>query len=311
MRLAAALVAGLVSTSALGQVQVQPPVREAPVPMLGLQPTLGPSLRNQPAPSIPTPQVPQGPATLLLSAQFRGDTKPIRSGLAWRIFDEKADGTAPELVARSDEAAPSATLPPGTYIVHVGYGLASASKRVTLGPGPSSERLSLQSGALRLAGAIGDVPITPNRLSFSIYVPLTNDNEGRRVASNVKAGELVRLPEGQYHVVSTYGDSNAIMRADLKVDVGRITDATLNHRAATVTLKLVTSAGGEAFAGTAFSVLTPGGDVIREAIGAFPTVTLAEGEYVLIARHNGKVYTRDFRVESGLNGDVEVLVKEG
>jgi hypothetical protein len=98
------------------------------------------------------------------------------------------------------------------------------------------------------------------------------------------------------------------MRADLKVDAGRLTEATLNHRAATMTLKLVAAAGGEAFAGTAFSVLTPGGDVIREAIGAFPRVTLAEGNYMLIARHDGRVYTREFNVQSGLDRDVEVMV---
>jgi hypothetical protein len=110
-------------------------------------------------------------------------------------------------------------------------------------------------------------------------------------------------------VVSTYGDANAIMRSDLKVESGRVTEATLNHRAATVTLKLVGSEGGEAIAGTTFSVLTPGGDVIREAIGAFPSVTLAEGEYVLIARHEGKVHTKEFRVESGLDRDIEVIAK--
>ncbi|MFL4976153.1 MAG: hypothetical protein ACJ8DT_21060, partial [Microvirga sp.] len=125
-----------------------------------------------------------------------------------------------------------------------------------------------------------------------------------------KARELIRLPEGTYHVVSTFGESNAIMRSDLKVDSGKITEATLNHRAATVTLKLVGAAGGEAFAGTAFSVLTPGGDVIREAIGAFPSLTLAEGDYVLIARHEGQVYTREFKVESGQDRDVEVLAKK-
>jgi hypothetical protein len=99
------------------------------------------------------------------------------------------------------------------------------------------------------------------------------------------------------------------MRADLKVDAGKITDATLNHRAATMTLKLVANAGGEAFAGTAFSVLTPGGDVIREAIGAFPSVTLAEGDYMLIARHEGQVFTREFKVQSGQDRDIEVLAK--
>ena len=49
--------------------------------------------------------------------------------------------------------------------------------------------------------------------------------------------------------------------------------------------------------------------MIREAIGAFPSVTLAEGDYVLIARHEGQVYTREFKVESGVDKDIEVVEK--
>ena len=49
--------------------------------------------------------------------------------------------------------------------------------------------------------------------------------------------------------------------------------------------------------------------VIREAIGAFPQVILAEGDYVLIARQEGQVYSRDFKVESGVDRDIEVLAK--
>jgi hypothetical protein len=261
---------------------------------------------QQPAPALAQPAPDR--AALTLSASLTGDTKPLRSGLVWRIFEDKTEETQPRSVARSTAANPTLTLPPGNYIVHVAYGFASASMPISLGTGARSERLTISAGALKLGGAIGDVPIPPNRLSFSIFLPIGNDSEGRLVIGKVKAGDIVRLPEGTYHVVSTYGDSNAIMRTDLKVDPGRLTEATLNHRAATVTLKLVAAAGGEAFAGTAFSVLTPGGDVIREAIGAFPTVTLAEGDYVLIARHDGRVYTRDFKVESGLDRDVEALV---
>jgi cupin superfamily acireductone dioxygenase involved in methionine salvage len=36
--------------------------------------------------------------------------------------------------------------------------------------------------------------------------------------ASAKAGDLLRLPEGTYHVVSTYGESNAIARTDLKVE---------------------------------------------------------------------------------------------
>jgi hypothetical protein len=194
-------------------------------------------------------------------------------------------------------------------MVHAAYGFASASKRIAVQSAGVTERLAISAGALKVGGAIGDAKIAANRLSISVYVPIGSNSEGRLVVANVRGGEVIRLPEGTYHVVSSYGDSNAIMRADLTVEAGRVTEATLNHRAATVVLKLVASAGGEAYAGTAFSVLTPGGDVIREAIGAFPSLTLAEGDYVLIARHEGQVYTREFKVESGADKDIEVLAK--
>ena len=66
---------------------------------------------------------------------------------------------------------------------------------------------------------------------------------------------------------------------------------------------------GEALANTAWSVLTPGGDVIKESIGAFPRVILAEGEYRAIARNEGRVYEREFKVVPGVDGDVEVMAR--
>jgi hypothetical protein len=54
-------------------------------------------------------------------------------------------------------------------------------------------------------------------------------------------------------------------------------------------------------------VITPGGDVIKESIGAFPRVILAEGDYRVIARNESKVYERTFKVKSGVDGEVEVL----
>ncbi|WP_171218732.1 hypothetical protein [Enterovirga aerilata] len=260
-----------------------------------------------PPPAVPGPAPAADAANLSLAAVFSADGRPIRSGLVWRVFAESGVEARPKLIAKSTAAAPTISLSPGSYTVHVAYGFATASRRISVSNGGASERLAVNGGALKLAGAIGDSPISPDRLSFSVFLPVGNDSEGRLVVGNVRAGEIIRLPEGSYHVVSTYGESNAIMRVDLKVEAGRLTEATVNHRAATVTLKLVAAPGGEAFAGTAFSVLTPGGDVIREAIGAFPTVTLAEGEYMVIARHDGRVYTREFKVESGLDRDIEVL----
>jgi hypothetical protein len=277
--------------------------------LLALQAATAVSAKSPAVPSMSQnlPPIPIGQVTVNAGAAFAGSNEPIRSGLVWRIYEDRGDASQPVIVARSSSPAPGFTLSPGNYIIHVAYGFASASKRVSVQRGNLNERLVINAGALQLKGAVGGSPIPASRLTFSVYVPEAQNSEGRLVIADAKANDMIRLPEGTYHIVSTYGDANAIMRSDLKVESGRVTEATLNHRAATVTLKLVGSAGGEAFAGTAFSVLTPGGDVIREAIGAFPSVTLAEGEYVLIARHEGRVYTREFKIESGLDRDIEVM----
>lgn len=259
---------------------------------------------------VPPPVPVQTEGNLVfITAQFATENKPIRSGLTWRVFTENADPNTDKPLQISTDAAPAFRLDPGSYIIHVAYGMAATVRRITVTRGNVTERVSLAAGGLKLAGAIGTTPIAAGKVTFSVYAPLPNNSEGRLVAGNVKAGEILRLPEGAYHLVSNYGDSNAVQRADIKVESGKLTEATMNHRAATVTLKLVTAPGGEALAGTAFSVLTPGGDVIRELIGAYPNMILAEGEYVAIARHQGKVYQRPFKVDSGLDRDIEVLAK--
>ncbi len=292
-----------------------------------------PSATPAPAgPSVPAPATPPSPAApatpalpnprsampapvqrdggqLFLSAALGSGGPAIRQGLVWRVFQDTQGGAPPRLVQESDASAPSFILEPGDYMVHVAFGLASAAKRVRMGGAPTHDSLAINAGGLVLGGVIGDTPIPAEKLGFNIYVPISNDPEGRVVVENAHAGMLVRLPEGSYRVVSTYGDSNAIASADLKVETGQVLEAVMRHKAATVTLKLVVAPGTEALANTAFSVLTPGGDTIREAIGAFPAMTLAEGDYVAIARNGGKVYTQEFRVRSGSDRDIEVMAK--
>jgi hypothetical protein len=248
------------------------------------------------------------------------DPQPVRQGIQWRVFEEDLapDGNH-KLVAQSSDAAPTLPLPDGNFIVHAALGLAGATKRITINGTLLSETLVLNAGGLRIKGLLGDTPVNPAKLSISIYVPERLNPEAKLVVANAKTGDIIGLPEGNYHIVSTLLDTanngsasptNSVISADLKVQAGNLTDATLRHRAAVMTLKLVNSPGSEALANTAFTILTPGGDVIREMIGAFPSATLAEGEYIAIARHDGKTYQTTFKVVSALDRDVEVLAKE-
>jgi hypothetical protein len=249
-----------------------------------------------------------GRTPVMLSAIIEGTTETLSRGISWRVYDAPTDRQA-TLVQKSERAAPSFMLEPGAYIVHVTFGLASATRRIVVAREPVNERLMIAAGGLRLFASVSDNPIPPSRVRFNIYVPVGNDPEGRTVAENVREGTIIRLPEGQYRVTSYYGSTNAVSSADLRVESGKLSEATIKHRAATVTLKLVLAPGAEALAGTTFSVLTPGGDIVREVAGAFPSMTLAEGDYVLVARHAGKVYSSEFKVKTGLDGDVEVLAR--
>ena len=266
-------------------------------------------------PSLPLANRPA--ATLSLSAVLGQAAAPLRANLRWRIFLEAAnpDGSH-ALVAESAEAAPVLALPDGQYIVHVAWGLAAATRRTVVRGASTSERLALNAGGLKIIARLGEAAVPPARIDIAVYVPVGSNLEAKLVLDHGKPGDTIALPEGSYHIVSTYLDAggaaaptNSVVAADLKVATGKLTEATLRHRAATPTLKLVNAQGGDALANTSFTVLTPGGDVIRELIGAFPSLVLAEGEYVAIARHDGKAYQQTFKVESGADRDVEILVK--
>ena len=276
------------------------------------------------APGLPRNDAPEpGRSMLHLSAAFPADPAPVRSGLQWRVFAEAttADGSR-KLLAQSADPSPTFNLPEGRYIVHATFGYATAMKRVELaGGGAADEKLNLNAGAIEVTGLLGGAAVPAEKLSLAIFIPEHNNPEAKLVVDDAKPGRLIRLPEGNYHVVSTYLDTvgvgsltpvsktNSVVSADFRVQPGKLVQATMRHRAATLTLKLVNAPGGEALANSNFTILTPGGDVIREMIGAFPSLVLAEGDYVAIARHEGKTYQAEFKVEAALDRDVEVLAK--
>ncbi|HEX2216041.1 MAG TPA: hypothetical protein VHG27_05015 [Xanthobacteraceae bacterium] len=262
---------------------------------------------------MPSPSAPPLPALggIAVSARFGREATPITSGLHWRVFaDQPEAGGQFRLIKEDRGASPVFVLPPGGYIVHVALGLANAAKRLQVRTDTVREVFELAVGGLRFDGRVGDSRIPAGQIAFDIFGGSQFDpGERRPIASDVPPGELVLLPEGPYHVVSNYGDGNAVMRYDLRVEAGKLTDTRINHRAAAITFKLVGEEGGEALANTAWSVLTPGGDVIKESIGAFPTMVLAEGDYVALARNEGKVYNREFKVETGFDREIELLAR--
>lgn len=278
------------------------------VPQTGTAPALLPSIPAHPA--MPPQFADRTPVAF--DARFRRDGQHVRDGLHWRIFaDQPEPSGAFALVAESRDAAPVFGLRPGGYILHVAFGTFAQARRLQIRAEPHRETLILNAGAVRLAGKVGDRPIRLQSLSFDIYSGgLFDGGEPQLVMRQAPAGDLIALAEGTYHVVSTYGDANATIRADIRIRAGQITDATIHHRAANIRLRLVRGQeGGDRIDTAAWTVLTPGGDVIKESIGAFPDMVLQEGEYLAIARHEGRVFNKRFQVEAGKDEEIEVVAR--
>ena len=301
-----------------------PPASSAPPanPMVLAPPTAQPAALPPPAPSPPpapttatvtptVPMVPAGQVALMVSARFGRDPPAITGGLHWRIYADKPDANGVFRMLKEERAAaPIFVLPPGGYVVHVGFGLASAAKKVQLRSETVREVFDIAAGGVRFEGRVGDSRIPPGQITFEVYRGSQFEGGDKRpLTSAVATSDVVLLPEGTYYVVSNYGDSNATVRSDIRVQAGKLTDVVVNHRAAVITLKLVNDKGGEALANTQWSVLTPGGDVVKEAVGAFPKVILSEGEYSVVAKNDGKVFNGKFKVEPGFDREIEVMTR--
>jgi hypothetical protein len=261
----------------------------------------------KPAPPANAP----GPGQVSLLAVLTQDGQSIEQGLTWRLFGDRPgpDGK-PRLISTHREASPLLRLDPGDYIVNVAFGRAHLTRKITVsGERGLQERFVLNAGGLKLIPALASgEAITDRTVTYDIYSD-ERDQAGQRikVASGVRAGAIMRLNAGIYNVISTYGDANAVARADVTVEAGKLTEATLTHAAAKVTFKLVAQAGGDAIADTQWIIATGLGETVKESVGALPTHILAPGIYVVSARNGGEVSQRQFMVQAGDNVQVEVV----
>ena len=307
------------ATSAPGETAVSKaaPAEQSPPPQQSSEAPAAPPPQDAPGKmaAVPKPAEPALPVPVTFKALATETGPKLETGLTWRVFTN-GDGpnSAHKLLSTHREATPTAALLPGEYLVNAAYGLSNLTKKIKVESGRSIvETFILNTGGLKLAAELSDgEQLAEGTVRFDILSDEEDQLGNRRkILGNAKPGLVIRLNAGAYHIVSQYGDANATVRADVTVEPGKITEATVKHAAATVTFKLVQGLGGEALADTQWNVLTPTGDVVKKNAGALPSHILAAGSYAVVATHSGLTYTRKFSVEPGASKQVEVVVEDG
>ncbi|MEO0498261.1 MAG: hypothetical protein AAF141_12990, partial [Pseudomonadota bacterium] len=245
------------------------------------------------APSIleeaPLNAAPGVPFTV--DARLSAQAEPITSGLIWRVFDPtpNGDGTM-QLIATAEGGTANLQLPPGDYLIHASFGRAGIARRVSVTADGGAESFVLNAGGLQLDASLGGARLDSDELQFEIYSSAV-DERGERslITDNVKPGQLVRLNSGTYHIVSFFGSINAKVRADLRVEAGKVTKAVMEQRGGRVDLKLVLQQGGEPIANTKWSIQTESGEEVYSSSQVQPELILAAGNYIAIAQNASAV----------------------
>jgi hypothetical protein len=278
---------------------------------------------TQPGPTLPanTTVVPRAPSAdgasagtgqVNLVALLTVDGQRIDKGLVWRVFASTRDPRAStKLVMTKRDASPTVDLQPGDYIVNAAFGRADITRKITVTSGTAtSEKFVLNAGGLKVKALVDGVEPPPNSVAYATLSSERDQLDNRvRVLGGARPNVINRLNAGIYRIVSRYGDGNAKVEADVTVEAGKLTEATVSHSAARVTFKLVNRAGGEALPDTQWTVQTPEGQLVMQSVGALPTHILAPGTYSVTAKSSTGAYKRDFTLANGEVAQVEVLMQ--
>lgn len=277
----------------------------------------------QPGPTLPanTTVVPRAPSAdgtsastgqVNLVALLTVDGQRIDQGVVWRVFAATRDPRAQsKLLVTKREPSPTITLDPGDYFVNAAFGRADITRKISVtAGGATSEKFVLNAGGLKVKVLVDGVEPPSNAVAYDILSSERDQSDNRvRVLAGAKPNVVNRLNAGIYRIVSHYGDANAKVEADVTVEAGKLTEATVSHLAGRVTFKLVTRVGGEALPDTQWTVQTPDGQLVMQSVGALPTHILAPGTYSVTAKSNSGIFKRDFTLANGEVTQVEVLMQ--
>lgn len=269
---------------------------------------------------------------LILSASLVKGGDPIRSGLVWRIYSVNKGRTllGPDQVnndklvnslrtnmkriikvKESSDALSNFTLPPGDYYVECSFGRISSIKSVRIERNSIiNTTINLDAGAVQIGAEVVNGSVDTNKLRFSVYADDSESKDYSLILQDIHEGDIVPLKKGYYHLVSNYGSVNAVKRANINVQSGKISRVTFKHEAAKVTLRLLRDKDGEALADTKWSIRDASGDIVYSTTGAYAVAILTSGNYTALAENKSELYQKDFSIESGHDIDLDVLTSD-
>jgi len=257
----------------------------------------------------------KGSEGLQLVARLASNSPPLSANIKWEIynFTKSSDGNRAQILT-SDVARPNLPLAPGKYIVRAVFGVSSTAKVIKISPAQiTSATFVLNTGGIRVKPVLiaGKPPAgkVPRQWIYLAPTP-KNPNAPRFIATADDPDQIHQLNAGTYELVSKFGTANAVVKTNVTVSPGLLTEVEISHKAGIVRFKLFKKQrGGEELNGVVWKLFDDEGNEVASNLAASSGEIVAPGRYKVSAKYNGNTYTRMFRIKPGRTKLVQVIAR--
>lgn len=236
-----------------------------------------------------------GKESLELTARLTDDGGLIERALSWTITASNGEtvfsGEAPEAAI---------AVPPGDYDVVIKFGAVTLRSSVTL---LEANKLMvsyvLNAGGIRILPRVKDIGLPAARPNTRVFA-LGGRQNGKLVATSALAGEILRVPAGDYRIETGFETGNVKAVTEVHVYAGKLSALDIDHKAGLARLAFV----GAPDAAVDWQVTDSDGKPIIQAAGLNADMVLKPGTYRAEAHVAGETLTATFAIAVGETRDI-------
>ncbi len=218
-----------------------------------------------------------------------------------------------EQITQSNKTSPTFWLPAGDYFVKANYGLASADMAVQIKANQRTEKtVIINAGALRLSSRVEGLPETLKSQVFYVIYDTKPDLEGnyREIFTTSQAQRTVHIPPGEYLIEGRWGNTNARTPVSAVVTAGKLTSATVIHRAGRARFKLTAVPGGTPTGKPYWTFYDFSGAEIGRNVKPTPERIFSAGKYSVVVRYDDQEFKAGFTIKSGDEKQIDIVATQ-
>jgi len=257
----------------------------------------------------------KGSESLGLVARLASNSPPLETNIKWEIYNflKSSDGNRSQILT-SEVAQPTLPLSPGKYIVRAVFGVSSTAKVITISPAQITDAtFILNTGGIRVKPLLiaGEPPAGKMPQQWIYLSPAPGSSSSPQlVATADDPNEIHQLTAGTYELISKFGTANAVVKTNVTISPGLLTEVEISHKAGIVQFKLFKKwRGGEELTGVNWKLFDDEGNEIARDLAAASGEIIAPGRYKVTALYNDNTYTKMFNIRPGRKKLIQVVAR--